>query len=39
MSLRRIEPSVIVPLAEYGPQRAERRKRITEIKKNRRGGD
>ena len=36
MSLRRIEPSVIVPLAEYGPQRAERRKRITEIKKNRR---
>ena len=36
MSLRRIEPSVIIPLAEYGPQRAERRKRIAELKKNRR---
>jgi hypothetical protein len=36
MSLRRIEPSAIVPLAEYAPQRAERRKRITEIKKSRR---
>jgi hypothetical protein len=36
MSLRRIEPSAIVPLAEYAPQRAERRRRITEIKKNRR---
>jgi hypothetical protein len=36
MSLRKIEPSVIIPLAEYGPQRAERRKRISEIKKNRR---
>jgi hypothetical protein len=36
MTPRKIDPSVIVPLAEYGPQRAERRKRITEIKKNRR---
>jgi hypothetical protein len=36
MSLRKIEPSVIIPLQEYGPQRAERRKRISEIKKNRR---
>ena len=33
---RKIEASAIVPLAEYGPQRAERRKRITELKKNRR---
>jgi hypothetical protein len=31
-----IEPSVIIPLAEYAPQRAERRKRMSEIKKNRR---
>jgi hypothetical protein len=36
MSPRKIEPSAIVPLAEYGPQRAERRKRMSEIKKNRR---
>jgi hypothetical protein len=36
MTPRKIEPSVIIPLAEYGPQRPERRKRITEIKKNRR---
>ena len=36
MSLRRIEPSVIIPLAEYAPQRAERCKRIAELKKNRR---
>jgi len=36
MTPRKIEPAVIIPLAEYGPQRAERRKRITEIKKNRR---
>ena len=36
MTPRRIEPSAIVPLAEYAPQRAERRKRIAEIKKNRR---
>ncbi|HTR84082.1 MAG TPA: DUF3501 family protein [Reyranella sp.] len=33
---RKIEPSVILPLAQYAAQRAERRKRITEIKKNRR---
>ncbi|MCW5732657.1 MAG: DUF3501 family protein [Enhydrobacter sp.] len=36
MTPRRIEPSVIIPLAEYGAQRAERRKRMTEIKKDRR---
>jgi len=36
MSPRRIEPSVIISLAEYGAQRAERRKRMTEIKKDRR---
>ena len=36
MTPRKIEPSVIIPLAEYAPQRAERRKRITEIKKHRR---
>ena len=36
MSLRKIEPSAIIPLAEYGPQRPERRKRIAELKKNRR---
>jgi hypothetical protein len=36
MTPRKIEPSVILPLAEYAPQRPERRKRISEIKKNRR---
>ncbi|MFI5033023.1 MAG: DUF3501 family protein [Reyranellales bacterium] len=36
MSLRKIEPAAIIPLAEYTPQRAERRKRISELKKNRR---
>jgi Protein of unknown function (DUF3501) len=36
MTPRKIEPSVIIPPAEYGPQRAARRKRITEIKRNRR---
>ena len=36
MTPRKIEPSVIIPLAEYAPQRAERRKRMSEIKKNRR---
>ncbi len=36
MTPRKIEPSVIVPLKDYAPQRAERRKRITEIKKYRR---
>jgi Protein of unknown function (DUF3501) len=33
---RKIDASMIVPLADYVGQRAERRKRITEIKKNRR---
>jgi Protein of unknown function (DUF3501) len=36
MTLRKIEPSVIIPLAQYGPLRAERRKRMSEVKKNRR---
>jgi len=36
MTLRKIEPSAIIPLAEYGPLRAERRKRMSEIKKDRR---
>jgi hypothetical protein len=36
MTPRKIEPSVIIPLAEYRSQRPERRKRMTEIKKNRR---
>lgn len=36
MTSRKIEPSVIIPLAEYGPLRAERRKRMSEIKKDRR---
>ncbi|MBN9087794.1 MAG: DUF3501 family protein [Reyranella sp.] len=36
MTPRKIEPSVIIPLKDYAPQRAERRKRISEIKKNRR---
>jgi hypothetical protein len=36
MTPRKIEPSVILPLAEYAGQRPERRKRISEIKKNRR---
>ena len=36
MTLRRIEPSAIVPFVEYGRQRAERRKRMSELKKNRR---
>jgi hypothetical protein len=33
---RKIEPSVIVPLAQYTGERAERRTRMSEIKKNRR---
>jgi len=33
---RRIETSAILPTAEYAPQRAERRRRMAEIKKNRR---
>ena len=36
MMPRKIDPSVILPFAEYGRQRAERRKRMTEIKKDRR---
>lgn len=36
MTPRKIEPSVIIPLEEYRSQRAERRKRISELKKNRR---
>ena len=36
MTPRKIEAAVIIPLAEYGAQRAERRKRIAEIKQNRR---
>ena len=36
MTPRKIEPSVIIPLTEYGPLRAERRKRMSEIKKDRR---
>jgi hypothetical protein len=36
MTPRKIEPSIIIPLAEYGPLRAERRKRMSEIKKDRR---
>ncbi|HEY6981356.1 DUF3501 family protein [Reyranella sp.] len=36
MNLRKIDASAIVPLAEYGRQRGERRKRIAEIKKDRR---
>ena len=36
MSLRKIEPSVIIPLTQYTGERAERRKRMAELKKNRR---
>ncbi len=36
MTLLKIETSAIVPLAEYQQQRAERRKRMAELKKNRR---
>lgn len=36
MSLRKIDASVIVPLAEYGKQRAERRTLMSAVKKNRR---
>ncbi len=36
MTPRKIEASVVLPLAEYARERAERRKRITELKKNRR---
>lgn len=36
MTPRKIEPSAIVPLTEYAGQRAERRRRIAEHKKDRR---
>jgi hypothetical protein len=36
MTPRKIEPSVIIPLADYGKLRADRRKRMSEIKKDRR---
>ncbi|MFI5001961.1 MAG: DUF3501 family protein [Reyranellales bacterium] len=36
MSPRKIEASALLPLAEYQRQRAERRKRMSELKKNRR---
>jgi hypothetical protein len=36
MSPRKIDASAILPLAEYGKQRAERRTRMSELKKNRR---
>ena len=36
MTPRTIEASVILPMADYAKQRAERRRRITELKRNRR---
>jgi hypothetical protein len=36
MNLRKIDSSVIVPAAVYGKERADRRKRMSEVKKNRR---
>ncbi|WIM11211.1 DUF3501 family protein [Enhydrobacter sp.] len=36
MNLRKIDASAIVPLAEYGKQRGDRRKRVAEIKRDRR---
>jgi Protein of unknown function (DUF3501) len=36
MTPRKIEPSAIVPLPQYTGERAERRKRMAELKKNRR---
>jgi hypothetical protein len=36
VSTRKIDASAIIPLAQYGAQRAERRRRIADIKKNRR---
>jgi Protein of unknown function (DUF3501) len=36
MTPRKIEPSAIVPLPQYGGERAERRKQIAQLKKNRR---
>ena len=35
-SLRKIEPSAILALADYAKERADRRRRISEVKKNRR---
>ena len=36
MTPRKIEPAAIIPLPQYAGERAERRKRIAELKKNRR---
>jgi hypothetical protein len=36
MTQRKIEPSAIIPLPQYTGERAERRKRMAELKKNRR---
>ena len=36
MTPRKIEPSAIIPLTQYTGERAERRKRMAELKKNRR---
>jgi len=36
MTPRKIEPSAIVPLPQYAGERAERRRRMAELKKNRR---
>jgi hypothetical protein len=36
MNLRKIDAAAIVPLAEYGKQRGDRRKRVAEIKRDRR---
>jgi len=36
MTPRKIEPAAIVPLPQYAGERAERRKRMAELKKNRR---
>jgi hypothetical protein len=36
MTPRKIEPSAIVPLPQYAGERADRRKRMAELKKNRR---
>ena len=36
MTPRKIEPSAIIPLPQYTGERAERRKHMAELKKNRR---
>jgi len=36
MTPRKIEPSAILPLAEYARQRSERRKRVADLKQHRR---